>query len=206
MGLVCYRRPGYLAYRRGSSRNPLRSLIRFVRKLEWSRIGATLLALLVGFTLTLVCQGHIRDNHHAGPHLTFLGDPLDNHHLDAHNVSLNHSSDSTELGSMDIHGMSMPDMNGSQPEIPSMYMPGTATFAAGRPPTLATAAPPNSIGANIGSAVTDPPLDTTLGLMLLLPLLRRGLNLRPLEMAVTSRRKSQTSTAPEPPPPRPSPC
>ena len=169
-------------------------------------MGATLLAFLVGFTLTLVCQGHVQDNHHAGPHLTFLGAPVDNHHLGVQNASLDNSSDATEPGSMDIHGTSMLDMDGSQPKTASMHMPGTETYAAGQPPTMATAAPPSSIGANIGSAVTDPPLDTTLGLLLLLPLLRRGLNLRPLEIAATSRRKSQTSAAPEPPPPRPSGC
>src|SRR5438067_3330970 len=109
VGVECYTRPGYIAHRRrGSSRNPSRSLIRFVRKLEWSRMGATLLALLVGFSLTLVCQGHVRDNHHVGPHLTILGAPVDNHHLDVHNASLDNSSDAAEPGSMAIHGMSMP--------------------------------------------------------------------------------------------------
>src|SRR5438132_3517776 len=116
VGVECYTRSGYIAHRRrGSSRNPLRSLIRFVRKLEWSRVGATLLALLVGFTLTLVCQGHVQDNHHAGPHLTFLGAPVDNHHLEAQNAPLDNSSDSAKPGSMDIHGLSLPDMDGSQP-------------------------------------------------------------------------------------------
>ena len=33
-----------------------------------------LLALLVGLTLTLVCQGHIHGNVRMGPHLTFLGE------------------------------------------------------------------------------------------------------------------------------------
>src|ERR1700737_3814954 len=79
-----YSRAGYLIYRDvpGSS-NSLRSFVRSLRRLEWSRIGSALLALLIGLTLTLVCQGHLSDNHLTGPPLAFLGAPDPNHHAGA---------------------------------------------------------------------------------------------------------------------------
>jgi hypothetical protein len=39
------------------------------------RLRRSLLAILVGLNLALICQGHHDDNHHSGPHLTLLGEP-----------------------------------------------------------------------------------------------------------------------------------
>src|SRR5437588_6042028 len=83
---------------------PLRSLRRSIRTLEWSRLAAAMLALLVGFTLTLVCQGHDRGNYHTGPHLTFLGGPLHDHSSNEQSVSPNDNWDSAGLGQMDMPG------------------------------------------------------------------------------------------------------
>ena len=77
-----------------------------------------LLALLVGLTLTLVCQGHIQGNEHIGPHLTFLGE-LDHdqygHNPDTHGASPNDGLGSglaslTDMLGMDMSGMDMAGM------------------------------------------------------------------------------------------------
>jgi len=181
-----------------------------VRKLRWSRIGATLLAFVVGLTLTLVCQGHDRGNEHTGPHLTFLGGPQHNHNLDDQGASLDNTRDSAAPDQIGLLDMSMPGMDLSQPDMSLMDMAGMDMQVNNQLPTpeTATTTPQfNTVGPNIVSPVTTPPLESTnfatLSFLLLLPLLRRGLNLRPLDIAVAARRKSQTGTTPEPPPPRP---
>jgi hypothetical protein len=89
------------------------------------------------------------------------------------------------------------------------------TLGSGQPLILPTAlsslapystASVDSAGGNLATAVGNAPLENTglatLSYLLGLSLLWRGLNVRPHEIAATTRRKSQTGSKPEPPPPR----
>jgi hypothetical protein len=188
-GIERYPRSVYRIRRR--SRGPARSFIWSVRKLAWSRIGSTLLAIIVALTLTLICQGHDHGTEHIGPHLTFLGESVDGQ--SASSISIQAIPEFSPLDSAVI------DMVG-------MDMPGAAMQASWQFPIPANGVTSNSVGANIASAVTNAPLESTslstVSLMLLMMLLWRDPHLRPLEIAEAIRRRSQSIASPEPPPPR----
>ena len=208
-----YRVPAGLSHgNRRHNHAHLPSLRLFSRKIDWSRAGSALLALLVAATLTLICQGHDRGAYHQGPHLTFL-DIFAHHHAPAAQaappddgfelVSFDSLDALDTSGSMDMAGMDM-----SQGDMRSMHMVNLAAYA-----YAAWQLPPSSVpdatnpGANIASAVTNSTSEagalSMLSFLLLVSMVRRGLTLSPLDVAVTARRKSQVAVLAEPPPPRP---
>jgi len=207
-----YRVPAGLSHRnRRHNHVHLPSLRLFSRKIDWSRAGSVLLALLVAATLTLICQGHDRGAYHQGPHLTFL-DIFAHHHAPAAQaappddgfelVSFDSLDALDTSGSMNMAGMDMSqgDMHLMHKLHPVAYSPAAWQL----PPSVPDATNP---GANIASAVTNSTSEagalSMLSFLLLVSMVRRGLTLSPLDVAVTARRKSQVAVLAEPPPPRP---
>lgn len=183
-----------------------------MRKIDWTRAGSALLALLVAATLTLICQGHDRGAYHQGPHLTFL-DIFAHHH--APSAQVVPPDDGFELvsfdsldalntsGTMDMAGMDM-----SQGDMHLMHMANLAAYSHGvgqLPPSAPDATNPG--GANLASAVTNSSSEAVglsmLSFLLLVSMVRRGLTFSLLDVAATARRKSQVAALAEPPPPRP---
>jgi hypothetical protein len=213
-----YRVPAGLSHRNRRNKHAhLPSLRVFSRKIDWTRAGSALLALLVAATLTLICQGHDRGAYHQGPHLTFL-DIFVHHHTPAAQVAL--SDDGFDLGTFDAldaldtsGSMDMAGMDMSQGDMHSMHMVKLAVYShAVRQPSPTTISPPapdatNPGGANIASAVTNSTSEATgismLSILLLVSMLRRDPIFALLEPAATNRRKSQVIALAEPPPPRP---
>jgi hypothetical protein len=127
------------------------------------------------------------------------------HNLGTHDASPNHSlgsglSNLTDMQGMNMSGMDMARMAISASEQLALLISASADTSS-TPGTL-----PDSPGANIASAVTTPPLGSesisTLSFMLLLFLLRRNSELRPLEIGLATAERSQTAAIPELPPPR----
>jgi hypothetical protein len=174
------------------------------RKIEWSRVAHSFLALLVTLTLTLVCQGHDRAGYHSGPHLTLLGglpyshshptSPISQPPPDADLDPLSFDAlVSGSTGTTDMAGMDM-----SQHHMHSMLMPGSPA-----PPSAGADSP---AGANIASVVSNSAEATGVSLlsfMLLISLFQGVSGMGVLELAGVLRRKSQISILAEPPPPRP---
>jgi len=73
------------------------------------RLPRLLFVLLLGVTLTLVCQGHLHEGHFTPAHLTFLGEPDDGQPL----------ASSTEAEALEKYGQALLDIHG-------VDAPGTA--------------------------------------------------------------------------------
>jgi hypothetical protein len=207
-----YRVPAGLSHRnRRHNHAHLPSLRRFVRKIDWTRAGSALLALLVAATLTLICQGHDWGAYHQGPHLTFL-DIFAHHHTPSAQVvppddgfelvSFDSLDALNTSGTMDMAGMDM-----SQGDMHSMHMANLAAYSHGvgqLPPSVPDATNP---GANLASAVTNSTSEagalSMLSFLLLMSMFPRGLAFSLFDVAATARRKSQVAVLAEPPPPRP---
>jgi hypothetical protein len=172
------------------------------RKIQWSRVAHSFLALLVTLTLTLVCQGHDRAGYHSGPHLTLLGglphshptSPTSHPPPDADLDPLSFDAlVSGSTGTIDMAGMDM-----SQHHMHSMLMPDS--------PAPSSAGVGSPAGANIASVVSNSAEATGVSLlsfMLLISLLQGASGIGVLELAGVLRRKSQITILAEPPPPRP---
>ena len=183
-----------------------------MRKIDWMRAGSALLALLVAATLTMICQGHDRGAYHQGPHLTFLDIFM---HHDAPAAQITPSEDGFELvsfdslDSLDTSGsMDMAVMEMSQGDMHLMHMAKLAAYSHGVG-QLPLSSVPDAInpGANIASAVTNSTSEagalSMLSFLLLVAMFRRSLTFSLLDIAATTRRKSQVAALAEPPPPRP---
>src|SRR3978361_1961805 len=75
----------------------LPSLKRSVRRVQRSRIGSATLAIIVGLTLTLICQGHEHGSVHMGPHLTFMDSGSHNHAVVPQAVPVDDSANFAEF-------------------------------------------------------------------------------------------------------------
>ncbi|MEP6775726.1 MAG: hypothetical protein ABJA50_09035 [Chloroflexota bacterium] len=219
-----YRVPAGLSHRnRRNIHAHLPSLRLFPRKIDWTRAGSALLALLVAATLTLICQGHDRGSYHQGPHLAFL-DIFGYHHAPAAQatppgdgfepVSFDSLYTLDVSGSMDMASMDMAGMDMSQGDMHSMHMVNLAAYSHAAwqlsPTTISPSSVPDATnpgGANIASAVTSSTSEagglSMLSFLLLVFVLRRDPIFAPLEPATTTRSKSQVIALAEPPPPRP---
>lgn len=156
-----------------------------------------MLALLVGFTLTLVCMGHDTAHHYIGPHVALLGEyhpPFAEHDpepiedsLTPHESALPHSEASNplnplaEIGRRDLVAPPAPS------ELSASSLAGAGV--AGRS-TISLNAPPEAIGL------------LTLVVMLFVVYWRNPKSFFPIQSAVAISLKSQAAPPPDHPPPR----
>src|SRR5262249_55104009 len=112
------------------------------RKSKRPRVGPTLLAILVGLTLTLVCQGHSRGSEHTGPHLTFLGEL--NHSLHAHAADTQSARASAGVDTDSSTLADMPGMDMSAVDTAGIDIPGTWISVAEQISILITPSPDTS--------------------------------------------------------------
>ncbi len=209
-----YRVPAGLSHRnRRNIHAHLPSLKLSPPKIDWTRAGSALLALLVAATLTLICQGHDRGAYHQGPHLTFL-DIFAYHHTPVAQTAPPDAGfdlvSFDSLGALDASGsMDMAGMDMSHGDKHSMHMVNLAAYShvVWQFPSSSIPDAANPGGANIASAVTNSTSEATglsmLSFLLFVSILWRAPPYALLDMTATTRRKSQVIALAEPPPPRP---
>ncbi len=193
------RRSGYLVYYdRPSNSTPFRSLVRYARRLDRTHVSSSLMAVLVGFALTMICQGHFVDGRFTGPHLMILGGSM-HHDAFAH-------QDFPEDGTWDPaqpDGIGIDDPATLDHHSHAGVYPQTQAFTSTTPTTPTG----NSIGANSAKAALNPLVESgssvALSYLITLLLLGFALSLRRGEIGETNQHRSQVNSPPDPPPPRP---